>query len=567
MSQIELSWVEELRSRYLSSESVIFLLHGNVNDRFPWWSEDHFEFLSLSQYLKQMLQGKKDILVDYNISDGFEVLASSGVQTKNSTFSQAKLDVLNSLNPTVSKAFQEMERWIFDADEDVGIILEYCETLLPEQPLHQMTEQKMATLVKVQQWTKDPRLADSNNIIILTTENLSMVHKRFASSSQVALIDIPFPTMETRVEFVQHIWQEDLDQYAEGIKIEQFSQVCAGLTLLQIQSIIRRARQGQQPIDFRLVNERKKDILEQECQGLVEFVAPKHNFSHVGGVDGLKAELMRIADAIKMGRINQVPMGMLFVGPMGTGKTYIAEAFAGESGLTCIKLKNFRERWVGSTEANFERILNVIKALGYVLLIIDEADRSLSASGGDGGVDSRVIAKLKEFMSNTEHRGRIVVVMMTNRPDKIDIDLKRPGRLDVKIPFFFPEDQETCLAIFKAQTRKHSVPVSEEMNWDLVQSRLTGYSAAEIEAVLLAAVRAAVVATNEEQPLLETTHVEQALNDVVPSRDIRMLSYMEMMAVFEASSRSMLPARFQELTSEQIQRRLDSLRIELAGRL
>ena len=63
--------------------------------------------------------------------------------------------------------------------------------------------------------------------------------------------------------------------------------------------------------------------------------------------DGLKAELLRVADAIKKGRRSQVPMGMLFVGPMGTGKTYIAEAFAGESGLTCIKLKNFREKWVG----------------------------------------------------------------------------------------------------------------------------------------------------------------------------------------------------------------------------
>jgi ATP-dependent 26S proteasome regulatory subunit len=567
MSQIELSWVEELRNRYLSSESVIFLLHGNVNDRFPWWDGSTFQFLSLSQYLKQMLQGKKDIIVDYNLSDGFEVLAKNTVSTVNSTFSQAKLDVLNSLNPTISKAFQEMERWIFDSDYDVGMILEYCETLLPDQPLHQMNEQKMGTLVKVQQWTKDPRLADSNNIIILTTENLSMVHKRFVSSSQVALIEIPFPSMATRTEFVQHVWHSDVDQFADGIGLEQFSQVCAGLTLLQIQSIIRRARQASEQIDFRLVNERKKDILEQECQGLVEFVAPKHNFSHVGGVDGLKNELMRIADAIKMGRINQVPMGMLFVGPMGTGKTYIAEAFAGESGLTCIKLKNFRERWVGSTEANFERILNVIKALGYVLLIIDEADRSLSASGGDNGVDSRVIAKLKEFMSNTEHRGRIVVVMMTNRPDKIDIDLKRPGRLDVKIPFFFPEDEQTCLAIFKAQTRKHSVVVADDMDWDLVKSRLTGYSAAEIEAVLLAAVRAGVVATNEEQPILQTVHVQQALNDVVPSRDIRMLAYMEMMAVFEASSRSMLPSRFQNLTSTQIQQRLDALRLELAGRL
>ena len=177
-------------------------------------------------------------------------------------------------------------------------------------------------------------------------------------------------------------------------------------------------------------------------------------------------------------------MGMLFVGPMGTGKTYIAEAFAGESGLTCIKLKNFREKWVGSTESNFEKILQVVKGLGNVLLIIDEADRSLSSGGGDGGVDSRVIAKLKEFMSDTTHRGRIVVVMMTNRPDKIDIDLKRPGRLDNKIPFFLPEDEDVCLAILKAQVRKHKVEVVDDIDWDAMKPNLKGYSAAEIEAVL-----------------------------------------------------------------------------------
>ena len=51
----------------------------------------------------------------------------------------------------------------------------------------------------------------------------------------------------------------------------------------------------------------------------------------------LKSELMRITHAIKSGQRNQVPMGMLFVGPMGTGKTFAAEAFAGESGLTCLK--------------------------------------------------------------------------------------------------------------------------------------------------------------------------------------------------------------------------------------
>ena len=56
------------------------------------------------------------------------------------------------------------------------------------------------------------------------------------------------------------------------------------------------------------------------------------------------------------------------------------------------------------------------------------------------------------------------VLMMTNRPDKIDIDLKRPGRLDVKIPFFFPQDQETRLAVTKALIRKNKLDLSTQVD-------------------------------------------------------------------------------------------------------
>ena len=59
-------------------------------------------------------------------------------------------------------------------------------------------------------------------------------------------------------------------------------------------------------------------------------------------------------------------MGMLFSGPIGSGITFVAEAFAKECGLTTIKLKNFRSKWVGATEGNLEKILNVIKAIGQV---------------------------------------------------------------------------------------------------------------------------------------------------------------------------------------------------------
>ena len=83
-----------------------------------------------------------------------------------------------------------------------------------------------------------------------------------------------------------------------------------------------------------------------------------------------------------------------------------------------------------------------------------EGDRAFGNTDGDGdgGTSSRVIARIKEFMSDTSNRGRILFLVMTNRPDKLDVDLKRAGRLDRKIPFLYsqtPEEVENIVIVLE----------------------------------------------------------------------------------------------------------------------
>ncbi|MDB4314040.1 ATP-binding protein, partial [Akkermansiaceae bacterium] len=104
-------------------------------------------------------------------------------------------------------------------------------------------------------------------------------------------------------------------------------------------------------------------------------------------------------------------MGYLFCGPVGTGKTYLAECLAGSAGVPVIVLKNFRDRWVGSTEANLEKIFSLLHALGRCMVFVDEADQALgkrAAGSGDSGVSSRVYSMMAKEMSNPRNRGRIV---------------------------------------------------------------------------------------------------------------------------------------------------------------
>jgi SpoVK/Ycf46/Vps4 family AAA+-type ATPase len=248
---------------------------------------------------------------------------------------------------------------------------------------------------------------------------------------------------------------------------------------------------------------------------------------------------------------------------MGTGKTFVAEAFAKECGLTTIKLKNFRSKWVGATEGNLEKILNVIRAIGQVVVIIDEGDRAFGNTDGegDGGTSSRVIARIKEFMSDTSNRGRILFLVMTNRPDKLDVDLKRAGRLDRKIPFLYVQTPEEVELVARALLRKNKIKTDVDVAAirEDFSTKLVGYSNADIEAVLLLANEDAARESGGEAPVL-ASHFQRAAVDYFPSRDVELLEYMELLAVFESSSRRLLPAKYASLTPEELDTRLRHLR-------
>lgn len=561
------SWAEELRFRYVAGDASMFLLHGNVRDLFPWAEPDGaVRFVPLREFLERFLGRTKDIVAWYNLSEGIE-FPDKKVERRFRAAVDARriLDGEPALSGALPRSPGEVlplfEALVTDPAQQAALVLDYVETIVPAGEVSFMSEGDKANLITLQRWSGDPALLQSANVVLLVAENLAEVHRRVTASPQLAPVAIPLPDAAARLTYIRAL---DRTGVRLDMTEDDLARVTAGLTLVQIRGLFRQARQSDEPITFRVVSRRKKSIIEQECHGLVEFVDPAHDFSHVGGNERLKRDLLRVARAIKAGQSHRVPMGILFVGPMGTGKTFIAEAFAAESGLTCLKLKNFRDKWVGSTEANLEKILQVVEGLGYVLLILDEADRSMgSATDGDGGTSSRVIARLKEFMSDGRRRGRVVILMMTNRPDKLDADLKRPGRFDAKIPFFYPETAEERVGVLQAVARKARLLLAPDADLQPVADATHGYSAAELEAVLLAAVSRAA---DEDREALTAADLTRATADTVPSRDTRMLEFMELLAVFESSSRETLPDRFRGLSTDEVHGRLDRLRAILGPR-
>jgi SpoVK/Ycf46/Vps4 family AAA+-type ATPase len=475
--------------------------------------------------------------------------------------------------------------------------------------------------VTLHRWSFLPEIESGDNVVLLIAENMTELAPKLISNPKVAVVDIPMPDQEARRTAAMladgRLSAKEADRYAEvtaGLKAIQImsiltpppasesetsdreafilgilggapdaaerakklAQLTAGMNHEEIRTLIApgaqlppagdRLEQSRRDVD-RLIAKRKREILERECFGLIEFVEPQHGFEVVGGMDEVKKDLMVIANSIREGATARVPMGILFTGPMGTGKTFVAEAFAKECGLTTIKLKNFRSKWVGATEGNLEKILNVIRAIGQVVVIIDEGDRAFGNTDGegDGGTSSRVIARIKEFMSDTSNRGRILFLVMTNRPDKLDVDLKRAGRLDRKIPFLYSQTPEEVENITRAVVRKNKVNTAVDFASirDQFSTRLVGYSNADVEAVVLMALDDAA---RDGAEVVESERFIRAAADYFPSRDQELLEYMELLAVFEASSRRLLPAKYAGITPEELDVRLRHLRAVVGSR-
>ena len=243
---------------------------------------------------------------------------------------------------------------------------------------------------------------------------------------------------------------------------------------------------------------RKKDLIEAESGGMLEFVQSRFDLSMVAGHAPAKQKLHDAAGAIRAGNTEVVPMGYVICGPVGTGKTFLTTCFAGEIGIPAVTLKNFRSMWQGQTEGNLERILNLLKAMSPIAVIVDEADAQLGnrSTSGDSGVSNRVFAQIAQFMGNTELRGKVIWFLLTCRPDLLPVDLKRQGRAEEHIALFYPDTDDERLAMLRAMQKKTGISLASPEAEKFFLEHADGLSGADVEAVLTRARMKSVLANN-----------------------------------------------------------------------
>ena len=591
-------WAETVRQKYLAGDASVFVLYRNVFDR----QLVDGKTLGLVDFLAQvLLAGNKQQILELSIDRGVRFLHGSSSTEREELFRHLE-------GRGLAGIFEALERRLRERPSN-ALLIPYAGTVFPAAEAHMLSLDERAAFTALHRWSLDDELAAADNVVILVTESLAEINPALLTNPRVAAIELPMPDRAAREaairRFAPKLPEAQIPRLADqtaGLRLIQIAAIVAadtsrglgeaererliadilagspnvaeraarlaaitgGMTPDEIRRLIDPAAPlppAEDPYDEMLdvVRKRKRELIEKECSGLIEFIEPKFGLESVGGNQHIKSELLDIARLIRGGDRGRAPMGLLAVGPMGAGKTFVIKAFLKEAGLTGIALKNFRSKWVGSTEANLERVLATVKAMGPIALVIDEGDRSFGNQGedSDGGTSSRVIARLKEFMSDPENRGQVLFILMTNRPDKLDTDIKRPGRLDRKIPFFYPENGAERAAVVIAILRRYDLAATvDAAALEQPCAALEGYSNADLEAVALLAAEFAERAATP----IDAAIFAAAVADFMPPQETQMLRYMEMLAVFETSRRSLLPPRFASLTPPQVQEQLAELR-------
>jgi hypothetical protein len=398
---------------------------------------------------------------------------------------------------------------------------------------------------QLRDWATDSTIAEQHCTTFLLTENLNDLHPLVARNPQAACIAVPLPQqaeLAPALEYLNQIYPLPLKGFSAGFA--EPAAALAGATLGSVETLLQtRQHHGKELTPQDLVG-LKKALVEKDAQGLIEFIKPDRTLDDLHGQESIKAWLRQDIALWRAGDLAALPMGYLFCGPVGTGKTFMVECLAGEAGVPVVKMKNFRDKWVGSTESNLEKIFRLLDALGRCIVFVDEADQALgrrNADSGDSGVSGRVYGMMAERMSDSRNRGRILWALATSRPDLVEVDLKRPGRVDVKIPIFPTATPEEGYQLIRALAKRRGVVLAKTLPETFHASIPDLLTPGAAEALSVKLYRALKTGSSNPEEALTT-----ALRDYQPPVSLTVIHDQIALAVAEATDLAFVPERFRK---------------------
>ena len=536
------AWVAELRLAYESAAHGQFVLYGNVADRFPLDGR----LVSLTRYLDAKLLGTFDIVFLYDPGNGLSLLRGGErfAQWPAAAQSQWPLDPREAVQ-LISRYLRyraNLQALGRGDSEHVAVILRGAELVLPASRQGDFASASLASLVR--DWAAEPPFADMAFASLLIADNLNDLHPLVAGNPRIDRVQVPLPDADSLGQCLAQLRLDHPAAFADEDK--GAVQALAGVSLSALASLVKRRAHEGKVLGAQDWAEAKKELVENDSAGLVEFIESKRTLDDYHAQEALKVLLRQDMALWQASDLRALPKGYIFCGPVGTGKTYLVECLAGEAGVPVVKLKNFRDRWVGSSEGNLEKIFRLIRGLGRCIVFIDEADQSLGkrdGGSGDSGLSGRLYSMIAQEMGDADNRGKVIWILASSRPDLIEVDLKRPGRVDVKIPLLPTTTVEESAALLKALLGRFELKLEIKALAKLPLPLLLTPGAAEALAVKVYR----QVRTAQMQPLAALKHCLQGYQPPVAEQVLRLQMSI---AIREATDMAFVPESLRHLGQE-----------------
>ncbi|MBD9426137.1 ATP-binding protein [Pseudomonas sp. PDM15] len=539
------AWLEELRLAYESGAHGQFVLYGNVADRFPLDGR----LVSLTRYLDARLLAAFDVVFLYDPGNGLSLLRGGErfAEWPAATQVQPWPHEPRAAVELISRylRYRANLRALGRGDsQHVAVILRGADLVLPAGQPGDFATASLASLVR--DWAAEPPFSDMAFASLLLADNLNDLHPLVANNPRIDRIQVPLPDVD---DLRQCLAQLRIDHpKAFAAQDDGAEQALAGVSLSALASLVKRRAHEGKVLGARDWAEAKKELVEADSAGLVEFIESARTLDDYHAQEALKTWLRQDMALWQAADLRALPKGYIFCGPVGTGKTYLVECLAGEAGVPVVKLKNFRDRWVGSSEGNLEKIFRLIRGLGRCIVFIDEADQTLGkrdGGSGDSGLSGRLYSMIAQEMGSADNRGKVIWILASSRPDLIEVDLKRPGRVDVKIPLLPTTSVAESAALLRALLKRFDLQLEQaQLEQQALPLLLTPGAAEALAVKVYRQVRTA------QLPALEALqHCLQGYQPPVPEQVLRLQMQL---AIREATDMAFVPEVLRALGQEAV---------------
>ena len=403
-----------------------------------------------------------------------------------------------------------------------GLVIENAEYLAPRTSMEPGYEQRVINEALLR-WGYDRLIRGAGNVVVLlAAERGGLAQDLVSARSGYQIVTAPFPEADARQEFLNQIAPGAVDRNRE------VAAVTNGLRLADLEQLVRLRGDAVSEDD---VKEKKRQVLEGLCHGVVELIEPRFSLGDANAQPqiahylGEVSELMRREQAKSPEqRCPFIPKALLFVGPPGNGKSHLAAAFAKQSGMAVVRFKNLRSMYVGESERNLETALEVLPSLRPVVLFVDEIDQMMSARSMSGQatsheVEQHLLARLLAFMGDDRYRGEILWIGATNRPDLLDAAMLR--RFDRVLPFMNPSREQIRGLVADLAKVLNLNLMTEQSGWDEIYQLMEerDLSCDAIQKAIRHASELSVLASEPDWRTIKPEAVKMAVLDYIPNHD------------------------------------------------